>query len=82
MSVYIEYSVDYLGYKVVRTRHNGMGGIEYLSSKGWVTKDKTKPVVFDETTLWDIDDFEEFQKKVSKIKPYRRRKIRFIKTRG
>lgn len=56
--VHLEYAVDYLSWKLVRTRGNAPHG-QVLTMKGWIDKEQNQAVKFDETMLWDTDDLEE-----------------------
>jgi uncharacterized protein YfaT (DUF1175 family) len=66
MSVSIEYSVDRLGWTVVRTRNRQYGKMEVLTDKGWIIRDITKPFKVDPSMMWESDDLQDLVEALAK----------------
>lgn len=54
-TVKLEYSVEYLAYKVIRINYQ-KDKTSYFTSTGWKDKKAGEPVTFDETMLWQPDE--------------------------
>lgn len=49
--VHLTYSHDLMAFKIVRVTRDG-DTVKYLSGRGWLTKQESKPLDYDDTMIW------------------------------